>query len=54
VTTAVDGQAVTTPDELATAIAGHQPGDEVEVTDGRNGGDHTVAVTLGTRDPAGG
>jgi S1-C subfamily serine protease len=54
VITAVDGQAVTTPDDLATAIAGHQPGDEVKVTYVRNGDVHSVAVTLGTRDPAGG
>ena len=54
VITAVDDQAVTTPDDLATAIAGHQPGDEVKVTYVRNGDVHSVAVTLGTRDPAGG
>ncbi|MET0461324.1 MAG: trypsin-like peptidase domain-containing protein, partial [Ilumatobacteraceae bacterium] len=54
VVTAVDGQPVATPDDLATAIAGHRPGDDVEVTYVRNGDDHTVAVTLGTRDPTGG
>ena len=54
ITQAVDGQAVTTPDDLATAIAGHQPGDKVTVTYVRNGADHTIDVTLGTRNPTGG
>jgi S1-C subfamily serine protease len=54
VITAVGDQAVTTPDDLATAIAGHRPEDTVEVTYVRDGDEHTVTVTLGTKDAAGG
>ena len=38
--TAVDEEAVATPDDLATAIAEHRPGDEVTVTYERDGDDH--------------
>ncbi len=49
VITAVDGQAVTTPAELQTAIDSNKPGDDVIVDYQRNGDQRTVTVTLGTR-----
>jgi putative serine protease PepD len=45
----VGGQSVSTPDEVAAAIAGNSPGDKVDVTVERNGSEHTVSVTLGQR-----
>jgi putative serine protease PepD len=49
VITAVDGQAVTTPAELQTAIDSNKPGDRVIVDYLRNGDHRSVTVTLGTR-----
>jgi putative serine protease PepD len=49
IVTAVDGEEVTSADELRQAIDSHQPGDEVELTVERDGETETVTVTLGTR-----
>jgi putative serine protease PepD len=49
VITAVDGQKVSTSDELQSAIGGKKPGDQVTITYSRDGSEHTVQVTLGTR-----
>ncbi len=45
----VQGHTVQTPDDVATAIVGDQPGDAVDVTVNRNGQSKTLHVTLGTR-----
>ena len=45
--TAVAGDAVTSADDLTTALAGHEPGDRVNVTWTDSSGDsHTATVTL--------
>ena len=44
---------ITSPDDLASAIDGHQPGDEVSVDYERDGQTKTATVTLGSR-PTGG
>jgi membrane-associated protease RseP (regulator of RpoE activity) len=44
-----DGQEVTTPLQLADAVADTEPGDEVELTYERNGTTRTVEVELGSR-----
>jgi S1-C subfamily serine protease len=49
VVTAVDGQKVTTSEELQRAIDAKHPGDTVSITYWRNGDSHTVKVTLATR-----
>ncbi len=49
VITKLGGTAVTSPDDLATAVNGHQPGDKVVITFQRNGATKTVTVTLGSR-----
>jgi putative serine protease PepD len=49
VVTQVDGEAVRTPDDVASAIEDDKPGDKVEVTVRRNGSEHNVEVTLGQR-----
>ena len=49
VITEFDGDAVTTPAQLANAVAQHDVGDRVEVTFTRDGQTRTVTVTLGTR-----
>ena len=49
VITSIDDVAIATPDSLATVIAEHQPGDQVDVTYDRNGTSKTVTVTLGAR-----
>ena len=49
VITAVDGKAVTTMQDLSTAVKAQKPGDEVELTVLRNGKEITVTVTLGER-----
>jgi S1-C subfamily serine protease len=49
VVTAVDGQAVTTADDLTAAISAHKPGDKVTLTVWSNGSSRDVQVTLGTR-----
>jgi S1-C subfamily serine protease len=43
----VDGRSVTTSQQLGAAVAGHRPGDRVELGVSRNGVRRTVAVTLG-------
>jgi putative serine protease PepD len=46
--TAIDGQAVSDADALASLIASHQPGDALRVAYRRDGASHAVTVTLGT------
>jgi len=48
--TKVDGQKVATADDLASAIQGRKPGEEVELTYLRDGGERTVKVKLGKLD----
>ncbi|MFH8343427.1 S1C family serine protease [Streptomyces sp. NPDC018045] len=43
-----DGTAVRTMQALSEALAGHKPGDKVDVTVDRDGSEKTVRVTLGT------
>jgi len=49
VITTFDGQRVSTPAQLGTAVAAKQSGDKVEVTFTRDGQSRTATVTLGTR-----
>jgi putative serine protease PepD len=49
VITAVDGQKITTSEELQRAIDAKHPGDTISLEYWRNGDSHTVDVTLGTR-----
>jgi putative serine protease PepD len=49
VITAIDGQAVTTPDDVARLIEGKAPGDRVRVDVERDGASRSVTVTLGRR-----
>jgi S1-C subfamily serine protease len=49
VVTKVDGKAISTPDDVAAAIAADKPGDKVEVQVQRGGSEHSVEVTLGQR-----
>ena len=49
VITAIDGQKVTTTEELQRAIDAKQPGDTISVTYWRNGDSHTVDVKLANR-----
>ncbi|WP_445150135.1 S1C family serine protease [Baekduia sp. Peel2402] len=46
--TAIDGQAVSDADALASLIASHQPGDELKVTYTRDGASQTATAKLGT------
>jgi putative serine protease PepD len=46
--TAIDGQAVSDADALASLIASHQPGDTLRITYRRDGASHTATATLGT------
>ena len=46
---AVDGRAVTTPDDLTAQIARHEPRDRAQVTILRSGDRRTLTVTLGKR-----
>lgn len=48
IVTAVDGEQVSSMVDLAAAIRGHQPGDQVRLTIVRDGEELSVAVTLGT------
>ena len=50
VITGLDGDAVGGPEDLAALIAGHQPGDAVNVTLERGGKEQTLDVTLGAHD----
>ena len=49
VITALDGDAVSTADELRARIDARHPGDEISVTYVRDGSTHTVTVTLAER-----
>jgi putative serine protease PepD len=49
VVTALDGETITSADDLTAAVLGKQPGDEVRVTVERDGSTKTVTATLGTR-----
>jgi putative serine protease PepD len=49
VVTELDGQKITSSDQLQTAIDAKQPGDTVSITYWRNGESHTVDVKLATR-----
>ena len=49
VITAVDGKAVSTSEELQSVIGAVKPGDSASITYSRDGSEHTVQVTLGTR-----
>jgi putative serine protease PepD len=52
VVTAIDADAVGDADELRAAIAGHEPGDRIELTVRRGGETQQIDVTLGTRPSA--
>jgi S1-C subfamily serine protease len=49
IVTKIDGETITTADQVVQSISDKQPGDKVKVTVSRNGRDQTVEVTLGTR-----
>ncbi len=49
VVTKIDGQTISTADQVVQSISDKQPGDTVKVTVQRNGHEQTVDVTLGTR-----
>jgi putative serine protease PepD len=49
VITAVDGTAVTTPQQLRAIIAAHKPGDTLTLVVRRDGGSKTLKATLGSR-----
>ena len=47
--TAIDGEKITSSEELQRAIDSKKPGDTISVTYWRNGDSHTVDVKLTTR-----
>jgi len=47
--TAVDGQKISSSEELQSVIGNKKPGDSVTLTYTRGGSEHTASVTLGTR-----
>jgi len=49
VVTAIDGEPIADPDDVARAIEDHEPGDTVTVTLRRGGAEREVEVTLGQR-----
>ena len=49
VVTAIDGEKITSSEELQRAIDAKQPGDTISITYWRNGDSHTVDVKLATR-----
>ena len=49
VITSLGSTQISTPDQLASAIAAHKPGDSVTVTYRRGGQSHTVTLTLASR-----
>ena len=49
VVTEVDGEAVQTPDDVASAIDDDAPGDRISLTVSRGGSEQEIQVTLGTR-----
>jgi putative serine protease PepD len=48
---AIDGEPITTNDDLGAAIADHEPGDEIEVTIDRGGDEQTLPAQLGRQGP---
>ena len=54
VITAVDGQPVSTPQDLETILSQHKLGDTINVTFLRDGQEQTVPITLGSPQAAGG
>ena len=52
VITAVDGQQITGPADLAQAVAEHKPGDAAQITIVRDGRQMQVKATLGQRSPS--
>ena len=53
VITGLDGDTVGGPEDLAALIAGHEPGDAVNVKLERGGKEQTIKVTLGAHDQTG-
>ena len=49
VVTAMDGDTISSADDLTAKISAHAPGDKVTLTVNRNGKTQTIDVTLGTR-----
>ena len=49
VITSIDGNAITTADDLTAEVGAHQPSDVVTVTVTRNGSSKDIKVTLGVR-----
>jgi putative serine protease PepD len=49
VVTSLGGTKISTPDELASAVNAHKPGETVTVTYERDGQSHSVQITLATR-----
>jgi putative serine protease PepD len=49
VVTSLGGTQISSPDELASVINAHKPGDRVTIIYERNGDSHSVQLTLGTR-----
>ena len=49
VITAIDGEKVTTSEDVQQTVDAHQPGDTMKITYWRNGDSHTVDVKLATR-----
>ncbi len=49
VITAIDGEKVTTSEDVQQTVDAHQPGDTLKITYWRNGDSHTVDVKLATR-----
>jgi S1-C subfamily serine protease len=49
VITSIDGQAITSPEDLLTLLRKHQPGDKITITYVRNGQQHTTTATLTDR-----
>jgi S1-C subfamily serine protease len=48
---AIDGEAITTNEDLGPAIAQHEPGDQVEVTIDRGGEEQTLEAEIGRQGP---
>src|SRR5205823_2440230 len=49
VVTSLGGTKISSPDELASAVNAHKPGETVTVTYERDGNSHSVQITLATR-----
>jgi S1-C subfamily serine protease len=47
--TAIDGQKISSSEELQNVIGAKKPGDSITITYTRGGSEHTVSLTLGTR-----